>query len=129
MVWKAKKATLFFESFLAKTSTVQSVVEENCDTSSNVGAQQNGLKAFGTQKEGRYGLARLLARRPENTAAPPKNTTYFRQKAAAAAAAVHRRAAAVVAVVAAAAVAEDFAVVVDVGPVVLETSTDCRLRW
>ena len=105
---------------------MQSVVEENCDTSSNVGAQQNGLKAFGTQKEGRHGLARLLARRPENTAAPPKNTTYFRQKAAAAAAAVHRRAAAVVAVVAA---AEDFAVVVDVGPVVLETSTDCRLRW
>ena len=127
MVWKAKKATLFFELFLAKTSTVQSVVEENCDTSSNVGAQQNGLKAFGTQKEGRHGLARLLARRPENTAAPPKNTTYFRQKAAAAA--VHRRAAADVAVVAAAAVAEDFAVVVDVGPVVLETSTDCRLRW
>jgi hypothetical protein len=124
--WKAKKATLFFELFLAKTSTVQSVVEENCDTSSNVGAQQNGLKAFGTQKEGRHGLARLLARRPENTAAPPKNTTYFRQKAAAAA--VHRRAAADVAV-AAAAVAEDFAVVVDVGPVVLETSTDCRLRW
>ncbi len=40
-------------------------------------------------------------------------------------------AAAVVAVaaVAAAALAEDFAVVVDVGPVVLETSTDCRLRW
>ena len=127
-MWKAKKATLFFELFLAKTSTVQSVVEENCDTSSNVGAQQNGLKAFGTQKEGRHGLARLLARRPENTAAsPPKNTTYFRQKAAA----VHRRAAADVAVaaVAAAAVAEDFAVVVNVGPVVLETSTDCRLRW
>ena len=109
---------------------MQSVVEENCDTSSNVGAQQNGLKAFGTQKEGRHGLARLLARRPENTAAsPPKNTTYFRQKAAAAA--VHRRAAADVAVAvgAAAAVAEDFAVVVNVGPVVLETSTDCRLRW
>ena len=107
---------------------MQSVVEENCDTSSNVGAQQNGLKAFGTQKEGRHGLARLLARRPENTAAsPPKNTTYFRQKAAA----VHSRAAADVAVAAvtAAAVAEDFAVVFDVGPVVLETSTDCRLRW
>ena len=69
MVRKAKKATMFFELFLAKTSTVQSVVEENCDTSSNVGAQQNGLKAFGTQKEGRHGLARLLARRPENTAA------------------------------------------------------------
>ena len=126
-MWKAKKATLLFGQYLAKTSTVQSVVEENCDTSSNVGAQQNGLKAFGTQKEGRHGLARLLARRPENTAAPPKNTTYFRQKAAA----IHSRAAADVAVaaVAAAAVAEDFAVVVDVGPVVLETSTDCRLRW
>ena len=74
MLWKAKKATLFFELFLAKTSTVQSVVEENCDTSSNVGAQQNGLKAFGTQKEGRHGLARLLARRPENTAARRRRT-------------------------------------------------------
>ena len=69
LIKKAKKATLFFGQFYEKSSTVQSVVEENCDTSSNVGAQQNGLKAFGTQKEGRHGLARLLVRRPENTAA------------------------------------------------------------